>query len=252
MDEKTKAYLDRIGYTGNTAATRETLGAVQACHIQHVPYENLDLLAGVLLSLDEADLFDKIVMRRRGGFCFELNAALGQLLRRLGFTVTDCFARYLMGADEIPMRRHHVLMVHLDGEKWLCDAGVGNEAPRQPLLLREGEAQTDGMSCYRFERDEYLGWVLCQKHGEEWRRQYAFTEERQIPADFAAASFYCERHPDSIFNKARMIAIKTPAGRKTVDGDVFKVFDGAEVSVETAADDCRMQEILRVHFGLVL
>jgi len=250
MDKQIKAYLRRIGYEGGMGATRETLAAVLDCHIRCVPYENLDILAGVPLRLDWNSLFDKIVVRRRGGFCFELNAALGMLLRGLGFDVTDCFARYLQGAEGIPMRRHQVLMVRLDGEKLLCDAGVGNEAPRRPLVLCEGVAQADGMSDYCFEQDSYLGWVLCRKHGEEWQKQYAFTEEAQIPADFAAATFYCEKHPESIFNKERMIAIKTPTGRRTVDGDVFKVFDADEVTVETIGTDAEMCEVLRTHFGI--
>ena len=250
MDEKIEKYLQRIGYTGSTVTTRETLAAVLTCHLQSVPYENLDILAGVPLRLDADALFDKIVTRRRGGFCFELNAAFGILLRGMGYDVTDCFARYLMGEEGIPMRRHHVLMVRLGGEKWLCDVGVGNEAPRKPLVLREGVEQTDGMTAYRFETDAYLGWVLCQKHGDEWRRQYAFTEEPQISADFAAATFYCEKHPDSIFNKEKMIAIKTPDGRRTIDGNVYKVFGASGVTAETIETDARMREVLKTQFGI--
>ena len=250
MNDQIEAYLRRIGYEGSTAATRETLAAVMACHIQTVPYENLDILAGIPLRLDWEGLFDKLVTRRRGGFCFELNAAFGLLLRGLGFEVTDCFARYLLDEEGIPMRRHHVLMVSLDGEKLLCDVGVGNEALRMPMVMCEGVEQADGMTVYRFEKDSYLGWVLCRKHGGEWQRVYAFTEEAQIPADFAAASFYCEKHPDSFFNKERMIAIKTPTGRRTVDGDVCKVFDGEDVTVETVAMAERMREVLKARFGI--
>jgi len=250
MDECTRAYLARIGYEGCVTPTLETLTAIQARHILTVPYENLDVLAGVLLNYDEDALFNKIVIRRRGGFCFELNAALGQLLRRLGYDATDCFARYLLGEDGIPMRRHQILMVRIDGEKWLCDVGVGNEAPRAPLRLITDEIQFDGMTEYRFERDEYLGWVLCQRHGDSFRRQYAFTEERQVPADFAASSFYCERHPSSIFNKVAMVAIKTPDGRITLDDCTLKFFrpDGVEVT-ELETDEA-VKTALATYFGL--
>ena len=252
MDERTCAYLARIGYEGEAAATLDVLAAVLQRHIYSVPYENLDILAGKLLQFDEDTLFDKIVTRRRGGFCFELNAALGLLLRRLGFDVTDCFARYLAGEQTIPMRRHQVLMVRLCGEKWLCDVGVGNEAPRAPLRLVTDEIQNDGVTDYRFERDEYLGWVLCQRHADGFRRQYAFTEEAQIPADFAATSFYCERHPASIFNKAAMIAIKTPGGRTTLDGRTLKFFRPAGVEVRELETDEDVTAALSAHFGLTM
>jgi len=252
MDERTRAYLARIGYDGDTAPTLETLAAIQQKHIYSVPYENLDILAGKLLQFDEDVLFDKIVARRRGGFCFELNAALGMLLRRLGFDVTDCFARYLLGEDTIPMRRHQVLVVRLGADKWLCDVGVGNEATRAPIRLVPGVVQSDGVTEYRFERDAYLGWVLCQRHGDEFRRQFAFTEEAQIPADFAASSFYCERHPASIFNKTAMIAIKTPDGRITLDNRTLKFFRPEGVEVKELETDEEVNAALAAHFGLIL
>ena len=249
MTPQTQAYLHRINHKGVTDVTIETLTALQQAHQQTVPYENLDILDGIPLSLTPDALHDKIVNRYRGGFCFELNAAFGHLLHEMGYDVTNCFARYLLGETAIPMRRHHVLLVRLDGETWLCDVGVGNEAARRPLRLVESEIQTDGITSYRFEKDSYLGWILCQQHGDAFRRQFAFTEEPQIPADFYAASFFCEKHPDSIFNKTAMIAIKTPDGRKTIDGNVYKVFAHGEVTAETCTE-AQISAILSEHFGL--
>lgn len=68
-----QAYLDRINYAGPTDVSLKTLSALQEAHLQNVPYENLDILAGKHLSLAPASLYDKIVVRHRGGYCFELN-----------------------------------------------------------------------------------------------------------------------------------------------------------------------------------
>jgi len=251
MDEKVLQYLKRIGFSGDITPSKELLGALQKCHIESVPYENLDILAGIPLNLDPAALFEKVVTKHRGGFCFELNALFSWLLRTLGFDVTDCFARYLLDEAEIPMRRHHVLLIRLNGEKLLCDVGVGGESPRHPLLLQENLIQNDGFTSYVFERDDFLGWVLCQQRSAERRKHYSFTEEQQLAVDFAATNFYCEKHPLSPFNKGNMIAIKTPTGRKTIDKSVFKVFDGQDVRVTEMETASQIADVLRGEFGLV-
>ena len=91
-------YLDRIGFSGETEANLPTLCRLQRCHLFSVPYETLDIMNGVALDLSPAALFDKIVRRRRGGYCFELNALFAELLSSLGFDVRLHFARY--GASE--------------------------------------------------------------------------------------------------------------------------------------------------------
>src|SRR4051812_31453470 len=83
-----QAYLDRIDYRGPRDPTAETLRALHAAHLLAVPFENLNVAMGWPIALDEAALFDKIVVRRRGGFCYELNGLFAALLRGLGFQVT--------------------------------------------------------------------------------------------------------------------------------------------------------------------
>ena len=112
-----EAYLERIGYRGGREPNAENLAALVAAHRFTVPYETLDLWRGRHVTLAEEALFDKIVTRRRGGYCFELNELYGYLLRALGFHVRDCFARFLAGETELPMRRHHVLLVNVPGER---------------------------------------------------------------------------------------------------------------------------------------
>ena len=247
-----EAYLARIGLRPGESPTAATLAVLQRAHLYHVPYENLDILAGKRLSLDEEALFDKIVTRRRGGFCFELNELFGRLLRELGYEVTDCFGRFLRGEKEWPMRRHHVLIVTPpDGSgRWLCDVGVGSGSPTCPVLLREGVEQRQGGACYRMCRRPFLGWVLLeQKHGA-WEDVYSFTEEPQLPADFLATCFYCERAEESIFNKAPMVSLRNPRGRRTLDGDEFRCFEGEEVRVHRAESPGEAATTLKEWFGL--
>ena len=231
--EKAKTYLRRLGLPEDMeiSHTYKELCDIQYAHACRIPYENLDIMNGTPIALTPDALYDKIVTRGRGGYCFELNGALGWLLRELGFSVTDYFARFLRGEAELPMRRHRILRVTCAEGDCICDVGVGQIAPRYPLFLKENEIQTQFGETYRFQRDETLGWILWEEHKGEWRQYLSFFEEPHFDVDFIQPSFYCEKHPDSPFPKALMLAIKTEKGRKTVDGDVYKEFEGGTLTV---------------------
>lgn len=245
-------YLTRIGLNESSLpATAQSLETLQRAHLYTVPYENLDILAGKPIVLEKEALYEKIVERRRGGYCFELNELFGRLLRALGYGVTDSFGRFLRGETQIPMRRHHVLLVSCEGgERFLCDVGVGNGSPTRPVPLIEGKALIDGRDTYRLRRDDFLGWVLEEAYKGGWRDVYSFTEERQLPVDFVATSFYCEKSPASPFNKAPMISLRTPEGRKTRDGDEFRIFDASGVRVITPEAPEEIDRLTREWFGL--
>ena len=245
-------YLSRIGLKESSLPpTAQTLETLQRAHLYAVPYENLDILAGKPIALEREALYEKIVTRRRGGYCFELNELFGHLLRALGYNVTDSFGRFLRGETEIPMRRHHVLLVSCEnGERFLCDVGVGNGSPTRPVPLIEGKALIDGRDTYRLRRDDFLGWVLEEAYKGGWRDVYSFTEERQLSVDFVATSFYCEKSPASPFNKAPMISLRTPEGRKTRDGDEFRIFDASGVRVITHETPEEADRLTREWFGL--
>lgn len=249
---KTEAFLARIGLAGTPVShTEEFLGAVQTACVLTIPYENLDILRGHPISLDAEDIYRKIVTEHRGGYCFELNALLHQMLAEMGFTVQSRFARYLRGESKIPFRRHRVVTVTLeDGEEYMVDIGVGQVAPRLPLRLCEDEVQEQNGETYRFARDSKLGWILWDLHKGQWRQYISFTAEMQVEEDFIPASFWCEKHPDSPFNKGNMIAIKTPDGRRTVDGNIYKEFAGDVCTHEEAMDEARTAQILETVFGL--
>ena len=231
--EKVKAYFKRIGldYPEKITPDSELLRKLQFAHCTHVPYENLDIIRGIPLSLNPDDLYNKVVSQGKGGFCFELNGLFGWLLRELGYEVTDVAARYLRGESSIPMRRHRVLIVRAADGLWCCDVGIGEVCPRYPLRLEEGLEQPQFDECYRFDKDPFLGWVLMDRHHGEWRQFYSFTEEPQLDVDFIAPMFYCEKHPDSPFFPDEMFSLKTAEGRITLDGHVFKEFRNGEVTV---------------------
>ena len=250
---KIQQFLKRIGLAPETPIllNRAFLGRVQTACVLNIAYENLDILEGKPILLSSEAMFDKIVTRGRGGYCFELNGLLADMLREMGFTVTERFARYLRGEAEIPMRRHRVAIVSLPDGDYLCDIGVGQIAPRLPLKLETGLVQTQNGETYKFDRHPVHGWILSDLHNDAWREYICFTDEESYPVDYVQPSFYCEAHPDSPFNKEPMIAIKTEEGRRTIDGRVYKVFkEDTLIHIEEDISDARMDELLYNEFKL--
>jgi arylamine N-acetyltransferase len=248
-----RAYLQRIGFDGKLDGTASTLAKLQECHLHSVPYENLDILNQIPLSLEIQDLFDKIVVRSRGGFCFELNALFGWLLRELGYTVSDFMSRFWRDEpNPPPKRRHQILKVEVGDAFYLCDVGVGGIVPRRPIQIIEGLEQQQGDECYRLERDPYYGWILCELKHDHWNRIYSFTEEPQLPKDFIMATYWCESSTDSIFNKGAMLAIRTLEGRNTLAGKEFRIFALGTVHSFVPETEEEYKEALRTYFRIVV
>ncbi len=268
--EQIRQTFSRLGLVSPKTITpdRETLFLLQQAFLTTVPYENLDILAGVPLSLAEDALYDKIVTRRRGGYCFEVNGFIAVLLRSMGYTVTEYLARYLRGETTIPMRRHRVLRVRaIDGGEWIVDAGIGQESFRVPLPYGDTNTETnDGFRVYRLRRRDFYGWVIEEYpiHREDSIGEahpdgnepiflpfYSFTEEPQLPIDYVMPSFWCEKHPDSPFTKAPMLAIKTKAGRAAIDGNQLSLYENDTVERRIFGEE-EYPALLARYFGIQL
>lgn len=258
LDERQlTAYFARIGLHYEDYRERELdsqlLRELSIAHSITIPFENLDILRGKLLSLDSGDLYEKIITNRRGGNCFELNGLCGVFLRSLGFGVTDYFSRFFRDAgDSIPMRRHRLLKVEAADGTFLWDIGIGQRSPRYPLRLVEGLVQKQCGERYKFAREPFYGWVLYDFYKGQWERILSFAEEPQADVDFVTACVWCELHPNSPFNKQNMIAIKTRDGRKSIDGSVFKIFEGETLVTLRELTAEELPVYLERHFGLTV
>ena len=198
-------------------------------------------------------MFEKIVEKRRGGLCFELNGLFCWLLCSLGYQVTSYAGRFIYPSEAgIQMRRHRVLVVTLEGKRYLTETGMNSEGPRAPLVLAEGEAQWDGVTEYRFSRDAFWGWVLWKRSpGGAWRRLYGFTEEPQLDIDFIMPSLFCDVHPMSPFNKTVRASIFLPDAHLSLrDSKLTWYRKGAVARSRSVAPGAETAQVLWDVFGL--
>lgn len=241
------AYLRRIRYQGPAAPDRSTLQALHVAHLEAVPFENLDIHLGRRIVLDEDALFDKIVRRRRGGFCYELNGLFGALLRRLGFRVTRLSAG-VRNADGSygPDFDHMTLLVDLE-ERWLADVGFG-EAFRLPLRVDECPEQVQDGRTFRISRGGPWTVVLFEDQAGE-TKGYRFTEQPRELADYEAMCHYHQTSPDSPFTQRRVCSLATPDGRITLRDDRL-IVTNQEGRRERRLADGEWGEMLSLHFGI--
>lgn len=205
------AYFARIGWTGPRAATLEVLSGLCLRHTSSVPFENLEILMGKPVLLDVPSLFEKIVTRRRGGYCFEQNGLLYAVLQELGFRVTPLSGRVRLGVarDVATPRTHMLLRVDLDEGAYLADVGFGF-TPTAPLRLQPGLEQPLHLDTYRLARDGGT-WTLEILQAEGFTPAYVFTEEACLPIDYEVANHYTSTHPRSFFTQGPLVMRHEPA-----------------------------------------
>ncbi len=244
------AYLERIGYQGSTAPTFDTLRAIHRAHLLSVPFENLDIARGRKIVLDEEALIRKIVERRRGGFCYELNGAFAALLRSLGFQVTLLSARVARDAGgEAPEFDHLCLRVDLD-EPWLADVGFGDSF-LEPLRLLADVEQIDPAGMFRIvQRGDRLQLEKMEPEGS-WKRQYTFTQQPRRLDEFADMCRYHRTSPESSFTRKSICTKATNDGRVTL-ADMKLIITNKGGRTETLlASEQERNDALKEHFGVI-
>jgi N-hydroxyarylamine O-acetyltransferase len=245
-----EAYLKRIHYDGSRLPTLANLIELHRTHLLNVPFENLDIHLGRPIVLDEDKIIHKIVERRRGGFCYELNGAFYALLRALGYRVSMLSAEvaHADGTFDQPFD-HMALLVELD-EPWLADVGFGDSF-REPLRMNDrGEQQQDGDAYRLSDAGEYL--ILERREGGEWNSQYRFTLQPYDLQDYAGMCHFHQTSPESTFTQRRTCTRATLDGRITVTGlRLINTIRGEKQERELAGDD-EWRAALGEHFGIEL
>ena len=243
------AYLQRINYDGPVTPSAETLRQLHLAHLLSVPFENLSIHRREPIVLDDASLFEKIVRRQRGGFCYELNGVFAALLRLLGFNVTMLSAEVANGEGEFgPPFDHMTLLVTLE-DRWLADVGFGDSF-REPLLLDERGPQIQGEEAFRIEESGPQFIMSRRAENGDWQPQYRFRLEPHEYADYAEMCRYHQTSPQSHFTQKRICSRATLDGRVSLSELRLITTRGREREELELADKTQYENILREQFGI--
>lgn len=225
-------YFERIGYSQSPSAELRTLRDLHLLHLQQIPYENIDVFCHQPVRLDRDSLVQKMLKRRRGGYCFEQNGLFLMVLMELGFSCRPLLARVHRNRPEPGGRTHQINLVELDGQAWVCDVGFGGSGFRRPLLLENASESEQHGEVYRLEQRPPHGYYLLRQSGDSWDPLYTFSLEQPLAVDIEMGNFYASSYPDYVFRHVIMGTRMTAQGRVTVLDHRFRSFDLIEGSVE--------------------
>jgi N-hydroxyarylamine O-acetyltransferase len=253
MDIRT--YLERIGYDKSVRPDLDCLFGLHRTHLLTVPFENLDIHSGIPIQLIEKALWDKIVVRRRGGFCYELNGIFAWLLKNVGFEVTYLNGRVYNNEGKRGREFDHLtLLVKIPTEEqyWLADVGFGDSF-FEPLRFEYNGEQAQGLRAYKIEPVENGYDLFMRGFDGDWKRQYYFDlQPRRFPADYEEACLYHQTSPKSSFTRERVISLATPDGRISLDIKNLTITTNGRLLKQPLRSKDEFQRLLGTHFDIML
>ena len=247
-----EGYFQRIGYSDDRVATIETLQKIHLAHAQSIPFENLNPFLRIPVSLDIHSLYQKIVLGKRGGYCFEHNLLLMEALKSMGFKVRGLAARVLWNQPQgvVTPRGHMLLLVSIAHVDYIADVGFGGLTLTAPLQLKIDEEQKTPHESFRITP---LGsdYVLQAKVQGSWRLIYSFGLQENFLPDYEVTSWYLSNFPSSHFVTGLIAALPFQGGRYTLRNTDFAIhyLDGNFVRkrFETIAE---LRDTLENTFGI--
>lgn len=249
-------YLARINCGNELRVNMETLAAMTECHVRSVPFEDLDIQAGIPIVLDTKAFYDKVVLNKRGGYCYELNGLFYELLKTLGFDVHMLSARVANGKEYTADYDHMTLMVQLDKLLWLVDVGFGDFSLR-PLMINNEAVQSDGRNKYSVrkvmvEGSEYYSVDRWNEGRDMFVPQYIFTLVSHPLEDFVARNHYQQTDKNSHFTKNLLCSLPTKTGRISMINNRMISTEHGEKHEESIRDEAHRLELLSAYFNITM
>lgn len=256
MPEKVnlKAYFERIGFAGSIAPTLATLDLLHALHPAAIPFENLSPLMGDPVRLDQPSLEKKLLIDRRGGYCFEHNLLFMRVLQDLDYVARPLLARVVWtnpeGVNHPPS--HLLLLVEVNGQNHIADVGFGGLTLTTPLRLRADVEQATPHETFRLTGGE-PDWTLEVKLGEDWKPVYVFTLDLVSEDDIVPINQRIATDPESPFTHELRVAL-APSGKRFKLHNTSLTIQPVEGEAERRSIGSmeELRAVLTNEFGLVL
>lgn len=260
-NEQFYQYLHSLGFDDAQIAEFKpnlaSLSQIQMAQLQHYPFQSLSTVLSQPIELTHDVVFDKLVNERKGGYCYELNGLLAQVLQYIGFGV-DTLAGYIVHDNNpaTPKARTHTLLnVTAEGQDYLVDVGFGGLVPTVPLKMVLDEVQTTPHGRYQltqFDNANVDGqngdnpvWVLSAEVKDNWQMLYAFDLTAQNHADLQVGNWFVSTHPQSPFRKRLMASrIEENGVRHTLLNNRYRRHQLGEASV--SQDIGSVDELVKV------
>jgi N-hydroxyarylamine O-acetyltransferase len=243
-----QAYLHRIGLEKSPGVSKEDLFRLQRHHLYAIPFENLDIHRGIWI--EPKDSFEKVILNRRGGFCYELNSLFYQLLKSLGF---EAFLISGSVADDAgkfgPEYDHLTILVEFEDEFYLVDVGFG-EFSLEPLKIVLDEHLFDPRGTFQIRQftDDRL--IVEKIVGRRVIPKYHFSVHARDLSEFMEMCRFHQTDPTSPFKKKRLCSLPTPDGRITLTENCLRISSHDRIIQRTLASEDEVDQVLKEYFNM--
>lgn len=247
-NEMVQGYLKHLNLL-NRKLDFEFLRDVVARHVATFAFSSVGCWLGDNLPLDLESLYHRIVVKRRGGYCFEQNGLLYGILKNLGFSVTLYLARVIYIQDTHPGLTHRITIVEYEGERYVLDVGFGPLGPRIPVLM-SGVESRDGEKIFRIAEGrsgEYHMQVL--KKGEFFSL-YRFELARYGQSDCELGHFYSHQHPDAAFVNNLVAALILESETRSLRNLEYWVTQPSGTQIQKISSSEQLWQILVGELGV--
>lgn len=246
-----KDYLSRFKASPIVHQSYDELSKLQRLHMQNVPFENLDVIRREPIYLNLERIYQKVVVNKRGGYCYEVNGLFHWLLRELGFDAK-------LGAATVRRPNgvwakadtHVVILVKLDNETYLTDVGFG-DSHYHPINLN-GTEQTDVSGTYKVIQQNEQVYDLARKDVDGWIPLYRFSTVEKKLVDFHEGCVFNQVSKDSSFTHHDLVTLATDKGRITLREHTLTTKEFGEIVEYVDLSNEEKDRILKNVFGIEL
>ncbi len=228
-DPEISSYLSRIKID-DCNPNLEGLAKLQDNHMENISFENLDIVVGRKIALNYQHLFEKVMIKKRGGYCFELNTLYAELLKALGFSPKPVLGRvWLSNPKLMPPRNHLAHLVDLEGKTYITDVGFGGLISRVPLDINVSSPVNDKDGMIRVVNIADHQFMIQRQTEKGWMNLYSFENVEISTEDISISNYYMSTHPNSHFFFHKFVGRNTPDGRIALFNNKISIRKGIKV-----------------------
>ncbi len=246
-------YLKRINLD-KCDPTLADLSQLQEHHMKNIPFENLDIIVGRKIELDFPHLYTKIITKKRGGYCFELNSLYAELLRSVGFMPQAVLGRvWISNPKNLPPRNHLAHLVKIEGKTYITDVGFGGLITRIPLDIDIHTPVKDSDGMVRITPLSEHQYMIERATDKGWTKQYSFEILSISDEDISIANYYMSTNINSHFYYHKFVGRNTTDGRIGLFNTKMSIRKGIKVIDKKQVDHGQdWLDTLKKDFGIEL
>lgn len=244
-------YLKRINFTNKIIIDAETLIRLHEYHVYNIPFENLDIHYKQIFDLEFENLYRKVVVNFRGGFCYELNSLFYTLLCDIGFKCRIISSRIFDDFGNLGPDYDHMSICVEANKKYLADVGFGDLFIR-PLEIKDG-IQSDGRNLFKIEKYSDQDFLLSMSPDQKnFHKKYTFSLDEVSISKFHDICLDKQTNPMSYFVKNTVCTKPTQDGRVTLFNNKLIEKKGDQRLENLIGDNDELREVLRSRFGVLV